>query len=465
MRRLIVLLFLLPSFCVCTPAQNISENLNKYLEARTRLGRFSGAVLVARGNEVLFQKGYGFADVGQRKAYTTATPEAIASLSKMFTAMAVLKLRDGGKLALEDSICAHLLDCPDAWKPITIQEVLRHTSGIPDYEEPLDLGSDKYMAFMQQPDASAKILENAKKLPLDFLPGSKFHYSNTGYVALGYMVQQVSGRPFAEYATDTLLKPAKMTNTGIFGFGKAEGLALPYTYGDIGWQKMLAGFSLTDGTLQRLPTLPLAPPEGDGGMYSTVNDLLKWSVVMDGGSVVSRTEAEEVFTPGLSGYGYGWIIDTADGKKRYRHTGILPGYVSEMVKFPEDKITIVVLCNVDRARLKNIVDDITSIVFGKPYDMPVEGNVKQLTDEIAAPLLGDYKFQDGTTLSITRDPTMLAAAVPGKYQAGLIALSDTEFYMPMTEGQVTFSGEKGKPAEKVNLRYSGQDHVAMRVEK
>ena len=116
-------------------------------------------------------------------------------------------------------------------------------------------------------------------------------------------------------------------------------------------------------------------------------------------------------------------------------------------------------------RLKNIVDDITSIVFGKPYDMPVEGKVKQLTDEIAAPLLGDYKFQDGTTLSITRDPTMLAAAVPGKYQAGLIALSDTEFYMPMTEGQVTFSGEKGKPAEKVNLRYSGQDHVAVRVEK
>jgi|HubBroStandDraft_6_1064221.scaffolds.fasta_scaffold1549649_2 hypothetical protein len=122
-------------------------------------------------------------------------------------------------------------------------------------------------------------------------------------------------------------------------------------------------------------------------------------------------------------------------------------------------------CNVDRARLKNIVDDITSIVFGKPYDLPVERDVKQLTDEIAAPLLGDYKFEDGTTLSITRNPTMLAAAVPGNYQAGLIALSNTEFYMPMTEGHVTFSGVKGKPAEKVNLRYSGQDHVAVRVEK
>jgi CubicO group peptidase (beta-lactamase class C family) len=465
MRQLIALLFLLSSFCVCTPAQNIPENLNKYLEARTRLGRFSGAVLVARGKEVLFEKGYGFADVEQRRAYTPTTPEPIASLSKMFTAMAVLKLRDAGKLKLDDPICAHLSNCPDSWTPITIQEVLRHTSGIPDYEEALELGSDKYLAFMQQPNASAKILENAKKLPLDFPPGSKFHYSNTGYVALGYMVEQVSGRPFAEYVTDALQKPAGMTGTGIFVLGKVEGLALPYTYGDIGWQKMLAGFNLTDGTLQRLPVLPLTSPEGDAGMYSTVKDLLKWSVVMDGGSLVSIAETEEVFTPGLSGYGYGWIIDTVDGKKRYRHTGILPGYASEIVKFPEDKITIVVLCNVDRARLKNIVDDIASIVFGKAYDMPVEGNVKQLTDEIAAPLVGDYKFADGTTLSITRDPAMLAAAVPGKYQAGLIALSDTEFYMPMTEGHVTFSGEQGKPAQKVNLRYSGQDHVAVRVEK
>jgi CubicO group peptidase (beta-lactamase class C family) len=464
MLKLVVVVFLFHSSCACLFAQNISENLNKYLAARTRLGRFSGAVLVARGNDTVFQKGYGFADVERRRPFTTATSEPIASLSKMFTAMAVLKLRDSRKLGLDDSICAHLSNCPDSWKPVTIQE-LRHTSGIPDYEQALELGSDKYLEFMQQPDASAKILENARKLPLDFPPGSKFQYSNTGYVALGYIVEQVSGQPFAQYVTNAVLKPAGMTDAGVFGFGRPSELALPYTYGDIGWKKTLAGFDLTDGTLHRLPALPLAPPAGDAGMYSTVHDLLKWSLAMDGGPVVSRAEADEVFTPGLGGYGYGWIIDTVDGKERFRYTGILPGYVSEIVKLPEDKITIAVLCNLDRARLKNIVDDIIAILSGKPYDMPLEGNVKQLTDEIAAPLLGDYQFQDGTTLSITRDPTMLAAAVPGKYQAGLIAVSDTEFYMPMADGRVTFSGEKGKPAKEVNLRYSGQDYVAFRIEK
>jgi CubicO group peptidase (beta-lactamase class C family) len=229
MRKRIIGLLLFQSFCVCVFAQTTLETLDKYLAARTRLGRSSGAVLVARGDQVLFQKGYGFADAERRRPFTTATPEPIASLSKMFTAMAVLKLRDARKLGLDDSLCAHLSDCPASWKPITIQEVLRHTSGIPDYEESLELGSDKYLAFMQQPNASVKILENAKNLPLDFAPGSKSHYSNTGYVVLGYLVEQVSGKPFAPYVTDRLLKPAGMRNAGIFGLGIVQGLALPYS--------------------------------------------------------------------------------------------------------------------------------------------------------------------------------------------------------------------------------------------
>lgn len=465
MRKSIIIIWLVHAFCCCVFAQDIAKKTDEYLSARTRLGRFSGAVLVARGNDVVFQKGYGFADVEQRQPFTVATPMALASLSKMFTAMAVLKLRDAGKLRLEDSVCAHLSNCPESWKAVTIQELLRHTSGIPDYEDALELGSDKYVQFMQQPNASTKILENAQKLPLDFPPGSKFHYTNTGYVALGYIVEDVSGQPFAQYVTDTLLKPAGMTTSGVFGIGNSHGLALPYTYGDIGWEKMLSGFPLTDGTLHRLPILPLAPPEGDAGMFSTVQDLLKWNLVMDDGHLVSGAEAAEVFTPGLGGYGYGWFIDTLDGRRRLRHTGSLPGYVSQIVKFPDDKITIAVLCNLDRARMRNIVDDLTAIVFGKPYDQPVEGQVQPLTDGIAAPLLGDYKFQDGSMLTIGRDPKMLSAAAPGKYVAGLIALSSTEFYMPLADGRVMFSGEKGKPAREVNLRYNGQDHIARRVEK
>src|SRR5580704_1720292 len=197
MRKFLIGISLVQLLCACVSAQGIPEKADSYFSARTRLGRFSGVVLVARANDVLFEKGYGFADVEHAHPFTTTTQLPIASLSKMFTAMAVLKLRDAGRLRLDDSICAHLSNCPDTWKSITIQELLRHTSGIPDYEEPLELGSDNYLQFMQQQNASQKIMENAQKLPLDFPPGAKFHYSNTGYVVLGYMVEQVSRESLA----------------------------------------------------------------------------------------------------------------------------------------------------------------------------------------------------------------------------------------------------------------------------
>jgi CubicO group peptidase (beta-lactamase class C family) len=170
MRKFLIGISLIQLLCASVSAQGIPEKADKYFSARTRLGRFSGVVLVARSSEVLFEKGYGFADVEHALLFTTTTQLPIASLSKLFTAMAVLKLRDTGRLRLDDSICAHLSNCPDTWKPITIQDLLRHTSGIPDYEEALELGSDNYLQFMRQQNASEKIMENARKLPLDFPP-------------------------------------------------------------------------------------------------------------------------------------------------------------------------------------------------------------------------------------------------------------------------------------------------------
>ena len=137
-------------------------------------------MLVAKGDTIILRKGYGFADVEKQRPYTPETQHEVASISKMFTAMAALKLRDQGKLRLQDPTCQYLEDCPDTWRAITVQHLMRHTSGISDYEEQLELGSDKYFGLMTQPSASARILENARTLALDFKPGEKFHYSNTG---------------------------------------------------------------------------------------------------------------------------------------------------------------------------------------------------------------------------------------------------------------------------------------------
>jgi len=442
-----------------------SALIDKYLSIRTEMGGYSGAILVAKAGKIIIRKGYGYADVERRVPYTPNTKHEVASISKMFTAMAALKLRDSGRLRLEDSICTYLKECPDVWRPVTIQELMRHTSGIPDYQEPLVLGSDKYLEFMTKPDASTQIYENAKKQPLDFPSGSKFNYSNTGYIVLSRVIERASGEAFEKFVVDKILRPAKMLDSGVINSDRLPpGLASGYSFGDRGWTKIVGGVSLTDGHLRKQPELSLRSPHGDAWLYSTVDDLYKWSVVMDGGKVVPVAEAKEVFTAGLDNYGYGWFVGSGFGRRRMRHNGALPGYISDFVKFPDDHITIVIFSNLDRARLSQITRDISSIVLGAPYDMPVRGTVVKLTDQEVARLTGDFKMTDGKLLTIRNEPDYLTAKLQDRFTAGLIPLSPTEFYFPLGDGKVIFALDENGRAKSVNIRYSGEDHVAERIQ-
>jgi CubicO group peptidase (beta-lactamase class C family) len=465
MRRVTTLLLLV--FAVAAHAatdQEIAARAGEYLATRTEMGAFSGAVLIVRDGKVLLRRGYGYADVEARKPFTPDTRFEVASISKMFTSMAALKLRDAGKLKLDDPLCKYIDSCPDAWQPITIQEVMRHTSGLPDYEEVLDLGSPKYLQFMTKPDSSRRIIEEAKKKPLDFAPGTKFNYSNTGYIALAFAIEKAAGEPFARYVRERILGPAGMSHSGVLGTGEApKDLAFGYTHEDLGWKASLAGVPLADEHLQRRPMLALTPPAGDAWLYSTVDDLYRWSTIMDGSALVPRKEADEVFTAGIGNYGYGWFVDTSLGHRRYRHTGALPGYVSQLIKFPDDKITIVILSNLDRAPMMHTARNISMIALGQPYDPPVRGKVVTLDAAQIHALEGEFKMEDGTPLTIHNSPRFLEADMKGFFTAGLIPLSPTRFYMPLSDGVVTFTLDANGIAQKVNLHYSAQDHIATRA--
>jgi hypothetical protein len=184
---------------------------------------------------------------------------------------------------------------------------------------------------------------------------------------------------------------------------------------------------------------------------------------MDGGKFVPASEAAEVFAPGVEGYGYGWIADDAFGRKRLRHTGSLPGYTSQLIKFPEEKVTIIIFSNLDRARMGTIVRDVTAIVFGRPYDLPVSGKLATLSAEQIAALVGTYRTADGGVLSVRKEPDYLTAEIKDQYTAGLIPLSPTEFYFPLADGRATFTLDAAGRAARVNMRYGGADHVAERV--
>lgn len=469
-RSPLAFIFLFSVLLISAPnlhAQDLSQTIDKYLSIRAEMGRFNGAVLIAKEGKIILRKGYGFADVEKKIPYTPDMQQEVASISKMFTAFAALKLSGQGKLKLDDSICNYIADCPEAWKPVTVSHLIHHTSGIHDYEEDLEIGSEKYLQFMTQPDATRKIFEEYKKKPLDFKPGEKFYYSNTAYIVLSFVVQKSAGKPFEDFVTKNILQPAGMKNSGVFSprsFPKK--LANGYTNEFPGWEKTVAGFSLTDINLKKIPQLPLNPPEGDAGIYSTLDDLYLWSQIMDGGhKLASDKEIATIFTPEKSNYGYGWFIDKAFERKRMRHTGFLPGYTSDFVKFPDDKITIIMFTNLDSSLLGRAMRDVSAMVLGKPYDMPVRGKLALLNDEQYKALEGEYKTTDGKQLIVRKDKDLLVAVLKGAFTAGLIPLSSAEFYMPLADGKVTFTlGADGK-AVKVNMRYSGEDHIAERVSK
>jgi CubicO group peptidase (beta-lactamase class C family) len=445
----------------CAQSSDIAAKADQYLTVRADMGNFTGAVLIAKGDRVIFRKGYGYADVEKRIPFTADTQHEVASVSKMFTAMAALKLRDAGKLGLADSICMYLDACPETWKPITIDELIHHTSGIPDYEDPLGLGSKEYMEFMTKPDAIARIVAEARSKPLDFPPGTKWSYSNTAYDLLSYIIQRAAGKPFAEYVTSTLLKPAGMVYSGVIGVDHPKNLETAYTWSELGWEKMLGGVRFTDGFMQRVADLPLTPPDGDAWLFSTLDDLFKWSRVMDGGRLVTSGEIAEVFKPELGNYGFGWFVEKTFDRVRYSHTGALPGRLTNFIKFPGDSVTIIILSNADAGRMGSVTHDLSAITLGQPYDMPVRGKVVKLTAGQIAPLLGEYKQADGKVLAVSMGD-MLTAKLTGRYTAGLIPLSPTEFYFPLADGRAIFTiGIDGK-ASQVNMRYAGADHIATR---
>jgi D-alanyl-D-alanine carboxypeptidase len=338
-RLLLVYILVFLSLEVFAKPTNTSLTIDAILSSLTKAGKFSGAVLIARDGKILLRKGYGFANLETRIPFTPETLHHVASISKMFTAMAVLKLRDQNHLKLGVSICRHLEYCPKIWQAITVQNLMRHTSGIPDYEEPLGLYSSAYLGFMTKANATQNILLEARTQKLEFALGTKFRYSNTGYVVLSSIVEKVAGKPFNQAVQDLVLEPAGLKNTAMFETGMT-GISSGYTKN---WKPV--------------PQLALTPPAGDAALVSTLDDLYRWSQLMD------AREMREIFRPGLGGYGYGWFVDVRFGRKRYIHTGELPGYRTVFVKYPSKKLTIILFSNQDHSPLETVSRDIAALLF------------------------------------------------------------------------------------------------------
>lgn len=416
MRFLLAVLLALPLHA------QIEQRLDEYLQARTALGQFSGSVLVAHEGKIVLRKGYGYANLEHLVANTPETKFEIASLTKAFTAFAIHDLAKQEKLKLQAPLCESIDGCPEAWKPITVAQLVHHVSGIPDYEGTIEN------------DSAKAVIEWAKPRPLDFAPGSKSKYSNTGYLLLGLIIERASGRTYEQYLRERVFTPLKMTATMHIDrtrpqLHRADG----YTH-QAPLYDLIAGIPLTSPHLRRVLPMRQEAPQADGGLLSTIDDLYTWTRF-----VLTKPELLQPHDPGH--YAFGWIVGKRFDRTLYSHNGVLPGMVSVIHLYPETNTTLILLCNLDRARLSNIARDLTHILLGRPYDVPRSHNAATIDAQRAARLLGDYKLSDGRTLQVRHDPKngWLEAEVKDQFIAGLLPESDSVFYAPMWEGTVTFT--------------------------
>ena len=351
-----------PSLAPARPAAldpaALTAKVDELLEAHVRVNDFSGTILLAKGGKPLVVKGYGLANIEWQIPNTPQTKYRIGSLTKQFTSMIVMQLREQGKLKLEDSICEFVSPCPGAWQPVTIHHLLTHTSGIPSYT-----GIAAWRETNMMPKTIEQMIAIFRDLPLAWVPGDKYAYNNSGYFLLGTVIEKITGRKYEQALQEMILTPLGLKDTGY----DWPGTVLP---------QRAAGYEGRGGNLRNASYINMQHPYAAGALYSTVLDLLKWEQALYTDVLLPGAARELMWTPFKNNYAYGWSIaepaPATFGHKRVAHSGGINGFSSMLIRIPGDNVTAIVLANNSAVNAGQVARDLLAVYYGQPYSTPVE---------------------------------------------------------------------------------------------
>ncbi len=333
------------------------------LTEMARGGTFTGSVLIAKDGKVLLSKGYGLSDRVQEIPNTPQTRFHLASISKQFTAMAVLILQSQGKLSVKDPICKYMVDCPSAWQDITIHHLLTNTSGLPGRLDDIiwNAANDP-----ETPPDPAYFIGLVQGVPLDALPGERYTYSNFGYVLLAQIIEKASSQSYADFLDQVIFTPLNMQNTG-YEDNSTGGLAVGY----IDRYATIAA-----------PYVSLPISDGADQLYSTSEDLFLWDQALYTDQLLPRDELEQMFEPFVKesdlpgfGYGYGWLIGKDKKRPVVGGAGWSTGFATLIVRYPEDELTEIVLMNQRDLNHWSIWAAISNKLFGEEPQTTESGTV------------------------------------------------------------------------------------------
>lgn len=429
-----------------TAADDAQPQVQEYLQACVDVEKFMGSVLVVNGDRELVARGCGFANVELRAPNTTKTKFRLGSITKQFTAMAIMLLAEQGKLAVDDPVRKHLEGTPDTWNDLTIHHLLSHTSGIPNFTSFPD-----YAATMMLPATPSQLISRFKDKPLEFAPGEKFAYSNSGYVVLGAVIEKASGKAYGQFLQDAIFEPLEMRDTG-------------YDRHDQIIRGRAAGYEEREGTMINASFIDMSVPFAAGGLYSTVEDLWRWDKTLRSGKLVSAESLAKMRTPVKDDFGYGWKMETRCGRQLVTHGGGINGFSTYMIHIPEMRALVVVLSNVVSHRTGRMAYDLTSILLGGTYRLPRTRRAIELESSAYDGLVGVYWLSPSLRLTVSRDGEHLYSTVFDKSKDELFPEANSEFFYKSVDAQITFVRDHDGRANRLVLHQGGSDTVGIRIE-
>src|ERR1043166_4316102 len=422
------------------PDNEVVTRVNEYMNALAKLNRFRGTILIARDGRVLTSSSYGFANLEDETPNTRQTKFHLASITKTFTAMAIMMLAERGKLNPQDPICKYLTDCQVAWQAVSIHHLLTMSSGIPNFTDFPD-----WLVTRALPSTYTSTIARFKDKPLDFPPGTKYNYSNSGYVLLACIIEKISGKTYEAFLRENIFGPLKMDNTG-------------YDDNKIILTHRAIGYAREGIRLVRAPYLNSSVIKGAGGLYSTVDDLLLWDQALYQDKLVSKKSLDTMFTVHAGDFGYGWHIDEQFKRRRIFYDGVIIGFKSSISRYPNDKVSIILLTNSDDVFINSAVRDLAAIVFGEKYNVPKERATVRQNVRTYDAYVGRYQLDADMIMNVIRENDRLMGEVDGR-KFELLPETEAKFFVRDYDAQIMFTFVKDEKGQVTHLLYNRTQHA------
>jgi CubicO group peptidase (beta-lactamase class C family) len=353
-RHLLVIVLCACSFCAVLVPIADADPVDEFVRSEMQRQHIPGvSVLVSRNGKIVRAQGYGFSNVELEVQVKPETVFQSGSVGKQFTATAVMMLVEEGKINLDDPITRFLKGAPATWNQVTIRELLSHTAGFTDYPKSFDFRKDY---------TEAELLKIVEGVPLAFAPGNKWSYSNLGYLTLGIIIHQVTGKFYGDFLQERIFKPLDMATTRII----SEADIVP---------NRSSGYRLVKGELKNQEWVsPTLNTTADGSLYFSILDLAKWDAALYGDKLLKHSSLEQMWTvtplkdgkPNSGRYGFGWFISTKNGHHVIEHGGAWQGFKSQISRYIDDSLTVVVLANLEQAKPEVIADRVAQMYLTQP---------------------------------------------------------------------------------------------------